>query len=263
MVNNMNQDYWDDIGRSFNAAKSENLWRNHSDRVNRDLLDAWLGKRRRTSLLKTDLFDEAVTIGLFPYLEDLADEVYGIDISPRCVESAGRRYPGFHVSQADVRNLPFDDGRFDCIVSNSTLDHFDHRGDIVAALSELFRVLRPGGELVVTFDNLQNPLIALRNTLPFNWLEKLGLVPYFVGETVGRRGLIRILNETGFIVEETRAILHCPRVLAVPMARRSQMRSNTEGQQRLLDWLAGWERMASWPSAGFSGHFIAALARRP
>ncbi|MEE4293268.1 MAG: methyltransferase domain-containing protein [Xanthomonadales bacterium] len=263
MNHDSKQEYWDDIGRSFNAAASENLWRSHSDRVNRNLLAAWLGKHRRSSLLKTDLFDEAVSKGLFPCLEERADEVSGIDISPQCVEMAGRRYPGFNVSRADVRDLPFEDGRFDCIFSNSTLDHFDHRKDIVAALSELFRVLRPGGELIVTLDNLQNPLIALRNALPFEWLKKLGLVPYFVGKTAGRRGLTRILNESGFIVDETKAILHCPRVLAVPLARRCQERSNAAGQQRLLEWLAAWERLADWPTAGFTGHFIAALARKP
>ena len=263
MNDETNHDYWDDIGRSFNEAKSENLWRSHSDRVNRDLLNNWLGSRHRDTLLKTDLFDEAVTEGLFPCLQDLAEEVHGIDISPECVERAGERYPSFHVFQSDVRDLRFEDGRFDCIVSNSTLDHFDRKSDIAAGLAELFRVLKPGGELVVTFDNLQNPLIALRNALPFPWLEKLGLVPYFVGETVGRRGLVRLLTDTGFVVEKTRPILHCPRVLAVPMARRSQKRHGPGGQRRLLERLAAWERMADWPSAGFTGHFVAALARRP
>lgn len=257
------KDYWDDIGRSFNAARSESLWREHSDRVNGALFERWLGDRRRTSLLKTDLFDEAVTDGLLPCLERLSDDVCGIDISSECVEMASQRYPKNDFRQADVRALPFRDGRFDCVVSNSTLDHFDEKKDIAAGLSELFRVLRPGGTLIVTFDNLQNPLVALRNALPFTLLEKIGLVPYFVGETVGRRGLVRLLEATGFTVEETRPILHCPRVLAVPMARRAQRASGPAGQEHLLERLFGWERLADWPTAGFSGHFIAALATRP
>ncbi|MGH2934162.1 MAG: class I SAM-dependent methyltransferase [Gaiellaceae bacterium] len=63
---------------------------------------------------------------------------------------------------ADVRSLPFEDGRFDLILCVSTLEHIgrdtevyaveaerDERGD-ETALKELGRVLAPGGRLLVT-----------------------------------------------------------------------------------------------------------------
>ena len=63
---------------------------------------------------------------------------------------------------ADVRELPFEDGRFDLVLCVSTLEHIgrdtevyavaaerDERGDEIALL-ELGRVLAPGGRLLVT-----------------------------------------------------------------------------------------------------------------
>ena len=56
-------------------------------------------------------------------------------------------------------------GSFDLVVSTSTLDHFGHASDIGDALAELNRVLRKGGELVITMDNTGNPVIALRRII--------------------------------------------------------------------------------------------------
>lgn len=60
--------------------------------------------------------------------------------------------PGPHPSapgavQGDATVLPFADGAFDRIIAAEVLEHVDADG---AALSELHRVLRPGGTLAVT-----------------------------------------------------------------------------------------------------------------
>lgn len=260
---NTSEEYWDGISQAFNLAGAQALWRAHSDRVNSRLLTDWLGDRDRAELLKTDLFDEAVSPGLFPCLQRHATHVHGIDISGDCVAAARRRYPDLQAMTADVRDLPYADDRFDCIVSNSTLDHFRERQDIDTALQQFWRVLKPGGELVITMDNLLNPVICLRNVLPFSLMEKLGLVPYFVGHTLTPGGLKRTLHEAGFQSVETRCILHCPRVLAIPVSEVVRKHCRTEGQQRFLSLLMKFERLANWPTAGISGHFAAALAIKP
>lgn len=89
----------------------------------------------------------------------------------------------------------------------------------------MFRVLRPGGELLISLDNLQNPIIGPRNLLPYHLLKRLRLVPYFVGKSHGRRGLTAALEKAGFKVLETRAIMHCPRVLAVAVAGMLQKKA--------------------------------------
>ena len=56
----------------------------------------------------------------------------------------------------------------------------------------------------MSFDNLQNPVVYLRNASLFNLLEWIGLIPNFVGETLSQRGLIEILEKTGFQMAEDR-----------------------------------------------------------
>jgi len=257
------QSYWDEVAASFGAEGQYDLWRRHSDRVNHDLLEAWLPGAPVARLLKTDLFDEAMSEGLYPLLARQAKRVDGVDISIQAVAAASARYPELQARYADLRQLPYTDGAFDCVVSNSTLDHFEDRGDIATAVAELYRVVRPGGQLLVTLDNLQNPVVWLRNHLPQKILNRTGIVPYFVGRTLARRGLVRILRETGFEVLETTAIMHCPRTLAVARAAAVQKRSDAERQARFLERLQRWERLRNWPSRYFTGYFVAARARRP
>jgi SAM-dependent methyltransferase len=70
-------------------------------------------------------------------------EVVATDLSPRMVDLASER--GLDARVADVQQLPFADGEFDCAVANAMLYHVE---DLDRALSELARVLEPGGQLV-------------------------------------------------------------------------------------------------------------------
>jgi len=255
--------YWDSVSLSFTQNVTTRLWRRHSDRLNRSLLQSWIGNRQPASILKTDAFDEAVGEGLYPFLHKHDAEVHGIDIAPEAVNQAVKRYPDFDVRCGDVRNLPCADSSFDLVVSNSTLDHFQTTADIDQALRELYRVLKSGGELIISMDNLQNPIIAIRSVLPFGLLKKLHLVPYFVGLTFGRRGLVAALNRAGFNVIETKAILHCPRFLAVPLAGILQQRAKSGTRQKFLAFLAGFEVLGRLPTRFFTGHYVAARAVKP
>ncbi|AGI47975.1 Methylase involved in ubiquinone/menaquinone biosynthesis [Thermoplasmatales archaeon BRNA1] len=73
--------------------------------------------------------------------------VTGFDFSPRavaaCRELFGDR--GEFVT-ADVRDLPFGDSSFDCVVAVHILEHVPAE-DIPKAVSELLRVLVPGGRI--------------------------------------------------------------------------------------------------------------------
>lgn len=76
-----------------------------------------------------------------------AAEVIGCDISEEGLEDARRRADGLTnliFEEASVLNLPYPDGRFDFVWCNGVLHH---TSDPETGLSELVRVLRPGGRL--------------------------------------------------------------------------------------------------------------------
>jgi SAM-dependent methyltransferase len=262
MESERSSQYWNSVSSDFIASATHDLWRSHADRVNIALLTDWLGERQFGRILKTDLFDEAVCDGLYPFLSDHARDVHGIDIGMNIVEAATSKYPDLKAMHADVKRLPYPEEHFDLIVSNSTLDHFESGKEIEQSLKEIQRVLRSGGELIVSFDNLQNPLIRLRNSLPFKFLNRLNILPYFVGITVGRRGLIAALESAGFEVLETRAVMHCPRVAAVFLAGLIQRRGSLKWQRRFLAAVMKFERLSGWYSCYYTGHFVAARAVR-
>ena len=239
------------------------VWRRHSDAVNELMLTRWLHNNRYHSLLKTDLFDESIDVGLCSFLSSYSDELHGMDISEVCIQAANKRYPALQARKADVRDLPYPNGYFDCIVSNSTLDHFPAVTDIETSLREINRVMRPGAEFIITLDNLQNPIIWLRSILPYQWLHRAGVLPYYVGATLTTRGLRNMLIKAGFEVKASSAILHCPRVVAIPLSNWIQKYCSERGQQRWLRVLMAFEWLSRTPLRYVTGHFVAVHAIKP
>jgi SAM-dependent methyltransferase len=81
-------------------------------------------------------------------------EVVGVDASERMLSEARERYGDERRTafrEADLREpLPFEDGAFDLVVSQLTLEHLE---DWRPPLREFARVLRPGGRVVLSCDH--------------------------------------------------------------------------------------------------------------
>lgn len=254
--------YWSDVFADWHGDATSKLWRAHSDAVNVALLDRWLPARDSGRVLKTDLFDEAVGEGLVPVLRTEGASLTGVDISARVVDAARARYADLETAIADVRSLPYPDGCFDAIVSNSTLDHFESVAELDSGIAELERVLAPGGTLCITLDNRQNPIVGLRTSQPVSrLLRRAGLVPYHLGVTRGRRGLERVLRENGLRVHETSAVMHAPPRIAAALAAR--LFGPRLALSSYLRWVLAFERLGRWPSRFVTGHFVAARATKP
>jgi SAM-dependent methyltransferase len=251
--------YWNRIARTRSDVLSK-LWRQHADTVNADLCDRWWPPRPVVRVLKTDLFDESCGVGLLPRLAERAQSAHGLDHSIETARQAGRRLPGARLVVADVRHLPYSSGVFDIVISNSTLDHFDNPEQIARGLAEIHRVLAADGCLILTMDNPVNPVVAVRNALPFSWVGRTGLVPYFVGATCGPRKGMRMLTAGGFGVRAMTAILHCPRAIAVAWAARLSERDDGRTWPWFLRWLKRWERLELWPTRYVTGYFVAWMA---
>ncbi|HEX2029286.1 MAG TPA: class I SAM-dependent methyltransferase [Nitriliruptorales bacterium] len=80
----------------------------------------------------------------------LGEDVHVIDISAGMLEVCQRnaREHGLelHARQADAEALPYEDGRFDLVIGHAVLHHLP---DPATALREMYRVLAPGGRLVI------------------------------------------------------------------------------------------------------------------
>ncbi|HYN83534.1 MAG TPA: class I SAM-dependent methyltransferase [Gemmatimonadaceae bacterium] len=251
---------WDLVVEEWLEANPHPSWRQHSDDVNAALITRWLPPRRDGRLLKTDLFDEIASAGLYSVLALRAGQVCGMDVSAYTAAAASTKYPDIVASVADVRQLPFADSSFATVVSLSTIDHFKDPADIPRALRELWRVLDSDGTLVLTVDNLSNPFVALRNALPYSFLRQLGLVSYPVGRTLTFQQARASVSSAGFAIVDCIGIMLAPRVLAIPLLEtlsRRAGRQTTASFRKALMWM---EKFQGNPVASRLAHFVAIRA---
>ncbi|MEA2165456.1 MAG: hypothetical protein QOK37_3583 [Thermoanaerobaculia bacterium] len=132
------------------------------------------------------------TIPLTGYLSAAA-RYEGIDITAAGIEWCRRaitpRFPNFHFQQIDVRNgqynpagscepseyrFPFDDGSFTFVMLGSVFTHM-MPGDVEHYLSEIERVLAPGGRCLISYfllnDESRRLIAAGRSTLDFKFVR--------------------------------------------------------------------------------------------
>ncbi len=78
-------------------------------------------------------------------------EVTGADFSPEALSFCGKRgkrgNAKYRLVRADIRSLPFEDASFDIVTAMDIVEHIDRDKD---AMSEIYRVLKPGGRLLAT-----------------------------------------------------------------------------------------------------------------
>jgi SAM-dependent methyltransferase len=84
------------------------------------------------------------------YLHRQGVDVLGVDLSPRMVAEAQRLNPEIHFHQGDMLALPDADQSWGGIAAFYCIIHIP-REQIVDALREMKRVLKPGGVLLITF----------------------------------------------------------------------------------------------------------------
>lgn len=87
---------------------------------------------------------------------------FALDRYPAKVAFARDQEPGLRAVAADALALPFADGCFDVVLVRDLLHHVYAREQ---ALREAWRLVAPGGELVLIEPNARNPLILAQGTL--------------------------------------------------------------------------------------------------
>jgi SAM-dependent methyltransferase len=134
--------------------------------------DSPSGSRRATR--RAELFVEHAALrpgrqalelgcGTGVFLEKVARSgarICGIDLSMDLLDKARGRVAALsdvRLTRGDAERMPYPDGRFDAVYGSSILHHLS----LERAMSEVFRVLRPGGEAVFTEPNILNPQVAV------------------------------------------------------------------------------------------------------
>jgi ubiquinone/menaquinone biosynthesis C-methylase UbiE len=133
-------------------------------------------------------------------------KISGVDGSAEMVAIAKRRIPvaSERLLQARLERLPFPDASFDAVVATGVVEYVDPHE---VALSEISRVLVPGGLAVVSFPKRYEPYTAWRREVvyPAVWLAKrLGLLeraPYRRRRPLGQRGYERLFASASLNVE--------------------------------------------------------------
>ncbi len=92
-------------------------------------------------------------------------EVTGIDLNPKYLKKAKEFIGGLRVDLrvANATKLPFKDKTFDRIIATEILEHIS---DDEKTISEMFRVLKPGGIIMVTVPSKNYPFLWD----PLNWI---------------------------------------------------------------------------------------------
>ena len=76
-----------------------------------------------------------------------AERNVGVDLAPEAISFCRKRGLN-NVQQGNVCALPFEDASFDAVISSSVLYH-EWVSDIDVAIREMYRVLRPGGLVLI------------------------------------------------------------------------------------------------------------------
>ena len=228
--------------------------------ANRACVRRWGAESARGVVLKTDLFEEAN--GEDHILADLgakAHSVIGMDCLPSTVARAARRFrfPGLHLTVADLLALNFADSTFDLIVSTSTLDHFDERAQFLEALQELKRVLRPGGRMILVLDNPLNPTY-----LPLKWICRW-LAPYRLGYATSRRNFCAALQAMGLEVLGSDYLIHNPRMFSTALFLVLRRALGRRAEKLIEVLVQGFALLGRLPTRPLTACFSVVCAQKP
>ncbi|RLF84357.1 ubiquinone biosynthesis protein UbiE [Thermococci archaeon] len=129
-------------------------------------------------------------------------QVVGVDISRRMLKIAQKKLPNVKFIKANAYSLPFEDNTFDLVLSVTMLE-FIHEPEKV--LSEVYRVLKPGGEAVIGTMNGKSMWFI------FKRMKSLFVeTAYRYARFYTPKELENLMKNAGFKETESRGIIYLP-----------------------------------------------------
>jgi ubiquinone/menaquinone biosynthesis C-methylase UbiE len=121
----------------------------------------------------------------------------GIDFSENLVRIARENYGNMFVV-GDILSLPFSDNYFDSVWAVAVLHHIPMGKLRKRALSEIKRVLRPGGRIIATYWKIKS-FFHRDVFIPFHGKKR-----YY--RVFTKRGIGKLFKKSGFEIEELREL---------------------------------------------------------
>jgi 2-polyprenyl-3-methyl-5-hydroxy-6-metoxy-1,4-benzoquinol methylase len=160
----------------------------------------------RCTLRGAHLIDIGTGSGVIAkHFADLRADVVATD------RDAVRPIPGIPFHRTADSSLPFETGKFDVVIYNHVIEHVGERADQLEHLTEIRRILRPGGLLYIAVPNrwaIMEPhyripflsWISARSASSLLRLTRKGRL--YDCRPLSRRELERMLREVGFSAED-------------------------------------------------------------
>lgn len=253
--------YWEEHLADQLRLSGQAEWLKYSREHYADWVRQYLTGGQR--VLKTDAFEEIRGSEVLEALFERYAQVVVADLAFPAVFQASKRSqdsrPGWVQTPAQLQ--PFAERSFDAVTSFSTLDHFQTPIEIGRSLRELARVTRLGGQLLITLDNSDNPIVAIRNLIPSQLLKALKIAPYEYGKTLGKNAFLQVLEEAGWEVLHYTAVVHEPRALAVAAAKYCR----EDGWLTPTLYRRAWRpflKLERFATRWWSGYFLLAVCER-
>lgn len=167
--------------------KKVDFSQHYHKRALQDLLFRWVDCRKRSILRKRFIGKKLRVLDLgcgsasiTSRLVSSSVEVFGVDENLKLLALA--RKNGLKVRQGDFASIPFPKGFFDAVVSIDSIEHVESRHK---AFSEICRVLKDNGEIILFTPSYDSPLwILAEKTVNFITGRPSGHVSPFNREAI-------------------------------------------------------------------------------
>ncbi|MEA2575705.1 MAG: hypothetical protein QOH93_3003 [Chloroflexia bacterium] len=167
----------------FDSWRARRIWQeNHQEANLRDIRLVLGSPVHVTRVLDLGAGMGGLSVALLREFGDSGLEVQATDYNPSYAQIArlrARRYSlDLPITVAAGEKLPYSDSQFDVVLCMDVLEHVQ---DVEAVLSEIFRVLKPGGVVLTTVPNRR----AFRD--PHYHLPLINWLPTPISEQIIRR----------------------------------------------------------------------------
>ncbi|HEX9907344.1 MAG TPA: methyltransferase domain-containing protein [Thermoplasmata archaeon] len=159
----------------------------------------WL-RNSLVGLSKPRVLDIGCGNGIYEQaLSDNCEEMFGIDLDVKALRICREASVSADYIQANAEALPFADSKFDAVMIVEVIEHVE---DPLGCLSEVCRVLRPNGVIMITAPNRGYPFMTHGITIGSRWYDTLLGMPFPLVTYLPKAILKRIWSARCYTISE-------------------------------------------------------------